>query len=307
LLLLQLKRQQLKRFDDTSKAFASRFILALSPSIDLLLTISEEELKALPPTVSPETRERIVNLKDQLSCVSVKFREALNNLKPIFSPTGGYLDKPLIPYVTGSLVDSSIQVIMNDPQKMENYFRYQYRVGSEKVIKNIPPVILNKLLARSGLVLRDILRSEPTGEVLSKSPTFQFVDRLLRTFNLWVEAKDPATSFLPKVLRPLLLWAIVLAPLFGIAFLVSQIDKLWLGLIITLLIAQFVYSAFGRKGSSKLAFKAFSFLLVFMIMAHEFFGLPLLHNGTIKLKRLFDDYCPLVQTPLTAKDCKSKF
>jgi patatin-related protein len=307
LLLLQLKRQQLKRFDDTSKAFASRFILALSPSIDLLLTISEEELKALPPTVSPETRERIVILKDQLSCVSVKFREALNNLKPIFSPTGGYLDKPLIPYVTGSLVDSSIQVIMNDPQKMENYFRYQYRVGSEKVIKNIPPVILNKLLARSGLVLRDILRSEPTGEVLSKSPTFQFVDRLLRTFNLWVEAKDPATSFLPKVLRPLLLWAIVLAPLFGIAFLVSQIDKLWLGLIITLLIAQFVYSAFGRKGSSKLAFKAFSFLLVFMIMAHEFFGLPLLHNGTIKLKRLFDDYCPLVQTPLTAKDCKSKF
>ena len=307
LLLLQLKRQQLKRFDDTSKAFASRFILALSPSIDLLLTISEEELKALPPTVSPETRERIVNLKDQLSCVSVKFREALNNLKPIFSPTGGYLDKPLIPYVTGSLVDSSIQVIMNDPQKMENYFRYQYRVGSEKVIKNIPPVILNKLLARSGLVLRDILRSEPTGEVLSKSPTFQFVDRLLRTFNLWVEAKDPATSFLPKVLRPLLLWAIVLAPLFGIAFLVSQIDKLWLGLIITLLIAQFVYSAFGRKGSSKLAFKAFSFLLVFMIMAHEFFGLPLLHNGTIKLKRLFDDYCPLVQTPLTTKDCKSKF
>jgi hypothetical protein len=129
----------------------------------------------------------------------------------------------------------------------------------------------------------------------------------LRAFNLWVEAKDPATSFLPKVLRPLLLWAIVLVPLFGIAFLVSQIDKLWLGLIITLLIAQFVYSAFGRKGSSKLAFKAFSFLLVFMIMAHEFFGLPLLHNGTIKLKRLFDDYCPLVQTPLTAKDCKSKF
>jgi patatin-related protein len=307
LLLLQLKRQQIKRFDDTSKAFASRFILALSPSIDLLLTISEEELKALPTTVSPETRERIVNLKYQLSCVSVKFREALNNLKPIFSPTGGYLDKPLIPYVTGSLVDSSIQVIMNDPQKMENYFRYQYRVGSEKVIKNIPPVILNKLLARSGLVLRDILRSEPTGEVLSKSPTFQFVDRLLRTFNLWVEVKDPATSFLPKVLRPLLLWAIVLAPLFGIAFLVSQIDKLWLGLIITLLIAQFVYSAFGRKGSSKLAFKAFSSLLVFMIMAHEFFGLPLLHNGTIKLKRLFDDYCPLVQTPLTTKDCKSKF
>jgi patatin-related protein len=307
LLLLQLKRQQLKRFDDTSKAFSSRFILALSPSIDLLLTISEEELKALPTTLSPETRERIVNLKDQLSCVSVKFREALNNLKPIFSPTDGYLDKPLIPYVTGSLVDSSIQVIMNDPQKMESYFRYQYRVGSEKVIKNIPPVILNKLLARSGLVLRDILRSEPTGEVLSKSPTFQFVDRLLRAFNLWVEAKDPATSFLPKVLRPLLLLAIVLAPLFGIAFLVSQIDKLWLGLIITLLIAQFVYSAFGRKGSSKLAFKAFSFLLVFMIMAHEFFGLPLLHNGTIKLKRLFDDYCPLVQTPLTAKDCKSKF
>jgi hypothetical protein len=230
----------------------------------------------------------------------------LNNLKPIFSATSGYLDKPLIPYVTGSIIDSSFQVIMNDPQKMEDYFRNEYRVGSEKVIKNIPPVILNKLLARSGLVLRNILRSEPTGEVLSKNPIFKVVDSLLRSIYFWVEAKDPATSFIPRVLMPLLSWVIVFASLFVIALLVSQIHKFLLGVIITLLIAQFVYSAFGRKGSIKLAFKAFSPLLVFIILAHEFFGLPLLHNGTIKLNRLFDDYCPLIQTPLTTTDCKSK-
>jgi patatin-related protein len=314
LLLLKLtnkqkNNKQINRFDKTSKAFTSGFILALKPSIDLLLSVSKEEVKALNTlnTTAPlETMDGIVKFSEQLGIVAKKLEKALNNLKPIFSPTSGYLDKPLIPYVTGSIIDSSFQVIMNDPQKMEDYFRNEYRVGSEKVIKNIPPVILNKLLARSGLVLRNILRSEPTGEVLSKNLIFKVVDSLLRSIYFWVEAKDPATSFIPRVLMPLLSWVIVFASLFFIALLVSQIHKFLLGVIITLLIAQFVYSAFGRKGSIKLAFKAFSPLLVFIILAHEFFGLPLLHNGTIKLKRLFDDYCPLIQTPLTTTDCKSK-
>ena len=157
----QINYKQINRFDKTSKAFASGFIVALIPSIDLLLSVSEEEKKALKipnTTASSETINGIVNFNNQLGNVSSKLNEALSNLKPIFSPTDGYLDKPLIPYVAGSLVDSSIQVIMNDPQKMENYFRHQYRVGSEKVKENIPPIILNKLLARSALVIRDILR-----------------------------------------------------------------------------------------------------------------------------------------------------
>jgi len=310
LLLLKLNNKQITRFDKTSKAFASGFILALTPAIDLLLSVSEEEVNALNtpnPTASSETINEIAKFNTQLVNVSSKLKEALNKLKPIFSPTDGYLDKPLIPYVTGSLVDSSIQVIMNDPQKMENYFRYQYRVGSEKVKENIPPIILNKLLARSALVIRDILRSAPTGEVLSKSPTFQFVDRLLRTFYFWVDANDPATSFVPKVLRPLLLFILAFVLALGTAFLVSQIPRLLLGVIITLLIAQLFYSTFGRKGPSKQAFRVFSILLVLMIIAHEFVGLPLPHKGTIRLKRLFNDYCPRIQTPLTAKDCKSLY
>lgn len=304
----QTNNKQIKRFDKTSKAFASGFILALTPSIDLLLSVSEEEVKALKQlktTASPETKNGIEKFNNQLGEISCKLKEALNKLKPIFSPTDGYLDKPLIPYVTGSLVDSSIQVIMNDPQKIEHYFRYQYRVGSEKVKQNIPPIILNKLLARSALVIRDILRSAPTGEVLSKTSPFQIVDRLLRTFYFWVDANDPATSFVPKVLRPLVSWIIVFALALGAAFLVSQIPRLLLGVIITLLIAQLVYSTYGNKESSKLAFKAISFLLVLMILAHEYVGLPLPHKGTIRLKRLFNDDCPRVQTPLTAKDCNS--
>ena len=304
----QINYKQINRFDKTSKAFASGFIVALIPSIDLLLSVSEEEKKALKipnTTASSETINGIVNFNNQLGNVSSKLNEALSNLKPIFSPTDGYLDKPLIPYVAGSLVDSSIQVIMNDPQKMENYFRHQYRVGSEKVKENIPPIILNKLLARSALVIRNILRSAPTGEVLSKSPTFQFVDRLLQAFYFWVDANDPATSFVPKALRRPLFFILAFVLALGTASLISQIPRLLLGVIITLLIAQLVYSTFGKKGSSKQAFKVFSFFLVLMILAHEFVGLPLPHKGTIRLKRLFNDYCPRIQTPLTAKDCKS--
>lgn len=305
----QLSNQQIKRFSDTSKSFSIKYILALTPSLETLLKTSKEELTALGTTapLDLETKNGIEAFNIQLKKVIDQLKKAEGNLKPIFSPTDGYLDKPLIPFITASLVDSSIQDILKDPLKMENFFRYQYRVGSEKVKINIPPTIRFKLLARSGLVIRDILRSEPTGEILTKSPIFQLVDRLLRTFYFWVEAKDPATSFVPKVLRPLLPLMIVFAPLFGIAFMVSQIPRLLLGVMITILIAQSAYSILGRNGSSKLAFKISSFLLIAIILAHEFLGLPLPHKGTIRLKRLFTNDCPIVQTPLTAKDCHSKY
>jgi patatin-related protein len=306
-LLDQLSNQQIKRFSDTSKAFSIKYILALTPPLEILLKTSEEELTALRTTAPSETTKGIKAFNIQLNIVIEQIKKAESNLKPIFSPTDGYLDKPLIPFITGSLVDSSIQAILNDPLKMESYFRYQYRVGSEKVKINIPPIIRYKLLARSGLVIRDILRSEPTGEILSKSPIFILVDRLLRTFYFWVEAKDPATSPVPKILRPLLTWILVFVLAFGTASLVSQIPRFLLGVIITFLIAQLVFSTIGKEGSTKRGLKAISFLLVLMILASPLVGLPLPHKGTIRIKRLFNDHCPLIQTPLTVKDCISNY
>jgi hypothetical protein len=306
-LLDQLNNQQIKRFSDTSKSFSIKYILALTPSLEILLKTSEEELAALGKTAPSETTDGIMAFKKQLENVIDRLKKAEKNLKPIFSPADGYLDKPLIPFITGSLVDSSIQDILKDPIKMDNYFRYQYRVGSEKVKINIPPIIRYKLLARSGLVLRDILRSEPTGEILTKSPIFTLVDRLLRTFSFWVEAKDPASSPVPKILRPLLTWILVFVLAFGTASLVSQIPRFLLGVIITILIAQLVFSTIGKEGSTKRGLKTISFLLVLMILAHPLVGLPLPHKGTIRLKRLFNNHCPLIQTPLTVKDCNSKY
>lgn len=306
-LLDQLSSQQIKRFSETSKAFSIKYILALTPSLEILLKTSEEEWTALRTTAPSETTDGIRAFKEQLNNVIVRLKKAENNLKPIFAPADGYLDKPLIPFITGSLVDSSIQDILKDPIKMDNYFRYQYRVGSEKIKTNIPPIIRYKLLARSGLVIRDILRSKPTGEVLSNSPTFQFVDRLLRTFYFWVEARDPTTSFVPKTLRPLLSWILVFVLALGTAFLLSQIPRLLLGVIITLLIAQLVYSTIGKNGSTKRGFKAITFLLLLMILAYPLVGLPLPHKGTIRLKRLFNDHCPLIKTPITVKDCTSNY
>lgn len=305
-LLSQLNSQRIKRFNDTSNAFAIEFVYAIIPVLETLLEISEEEKKGLDLNASQEISNWIKIFSNQLNKAVDRLKKAGNSFKPKFFPIDGYLDKPLIPFVTGSLVDSSIQDILRDDERIDYYFRYQYRVGSEKVTKNIPPTILNKLLARSGLVIRDILRSEPTGEVLSKSSIFQFVDRLLRTFYFWVDAKDPATSFVPKILRPLLSLILVIALLLGTAFLVSQISRLLLGLIITILIAQLIYGAIGKKESIKRGFKAISLLFVLVILASPLVGLPLPHEGKISLKHLFSDHCPLIKTPWTLKDCKSK-
>jgi hypothetical protein len=226
------------------------------------------------------------------------------NQPPIFSAIDGYFDRVVTPFNTQSLAKSSLQEILDDPDKTKDYFKNKYRVGSERIKKDIPPLILDKLLARSGLVLRNILLSKPTGGVLSKSVTFQFVNRLLQTFYVWVEANDPSTSFVPKVLRPLLSWIGVIALVVGTAFVVSQIPLLFLIAIITLLIAQLVYSVIGPNKWIQRSFKTIALVLVLVILASPLIGLPLPHRGTIALKRLFSDRCPLIETPWTVRDCQ---
>jgi patatin-related protein len=226
------------------------------------------------------------------------------NQPPIFSAIDGYFDRVVTPFNTQSLAKSSLQEILDDPDKTKDYFKNKYRVGSERIKKDIPPLILDKLLARSGLVVRNILLSKPTGGVLSKSVTFQFVNRLLQTFYVWVEANDPSTSFVPKVLRPLLSWIGVIALVVGTAFVVSQIPLIFLIAIITLLIAQLVYSVIGPNKWIQRSFKTIALVLVLVILASPLVGLPLPHRGAIALKRLFSDRCPLIETPWTVRDCQ---
>lgn len=209
---------------------------------------------------------------------------------PQFSAIMGYFDPALTPFATESLVNSSIQDVLRDPGKMEDYFRYKYRVGSEKIKTDIPPIIQEKLLARSGLVVRDILRSEPTGKTLQKSSTFQLVNRLLETFNLWVNAKDPKTSFVPGVLLPLLSWGGLILVVGGIAFLVSQIPSALLVLIITLLILQLIYGFIGRNKLTRGIFKAVSLTLVIAILVLSFVGLS--PDGAIQFKNPFNHQNP---------------
>lgn len=264
----------LKRVSDRAKTFSNEFVNELFLFLDLLLAVSEREEQNC---AAPQVKNVLHGINEQL-------RKVVNKLIPKFSAMGGYLDNPLIPFATSSLVNPSIQEILQDPRKTEDYFRYQYRVGSEKINKNIPPIILEGLLARSGLVIRNVLRSHPTKEFLSKSATFQFVDRLLQTFYLWVEAKNPSTSFVPKALLPLLSWIVVILVVAGTAFLVSQIPSPFLVGIITLLILQLIYSFVSQNKVTKQIFQGVSFTLITAIAVSALMGSPLLRDGIVQLR-----------------------
>lgn len=286
-----------KQLNGSSNVPSNEFVGELATFLERLSKIIEtEEKSSTAPEINPAVKKALDEINQQLCNI-------LNTLTPKFSATKGYLDKSLIPFVAGSLVDSSIHEILKDPKKTEDYFRYNYRVGSEKINTDIPPIILEKLLARFGLVLRDILRSKPTGEILSKNVAFQFVNRLLQTFYFLAEANDPTTTFVPNLLRPLFSWLGLIAIAVGTAFLVIQIPWLLLVGIITILILHLIYSSIGRNKSSKRIFKGISFVLVTAILVSILVGLPLPQDGTVWLKNPFSDRCPLIQTNWTFKNC----
>jgi patatin-related protein len=281
----------------SSEFVSNEFIGELAAFLKSLTEIIEREEKS---STASEVNSAV---KKTLGEINQQLRNILNALMPKFSATNGYLDKSLIPFVAGSLVNSSINEILKDPKKTEDYFRYSYRVGSEKINKDIPPIILKALLARFGLVVRDILRSKPTGDVLSKSIAFQFVNRLLITFYFWVEANNPTTTFVPRTLRSLFSWSGLIVIAVGTAFLVSQIPWALLVFIISVLIWQLIYSLIGQSQRYKQIFKVSFLVLLAAILASVLVGLPMSQNYTIWLKKTFSNQCPLIQTKWNFKNC----
>jgi patatin-related protein len=209
--------------------------------LNYLLKVGQAEIQAKDsPSI---TKGVIQSMNDNVSKVLDHLKESI---KPIFSATAGYLDKAITPFAVKELVKTPIQELLNDQEKLEHYFRDQCQVGSENLQENIPPIILEDVLARTGLILRNVLESKPTGAYLKNSSAFQVVKGLLQTFYWWVQARNPKSSLVPASFRPLLALLLPILAIGGVALLVSQLPTLLLVLIVSLALLQLLNSFTSR-------------------------------------------------------------
>lgn len=228
--------------------------------------------------------------------------EKSKNKTPVFKPVEGYFDPALNPFATTALVNSATEKLMQSPDDIATYFRTQYHVGSERIKKDIPPIILSQLSANFGLVFRDILRSPPTGSVLTKSAIFNLSSRFLSLYKSWLKANNPATSFVPTVLRPMLSWIGGLGVILALTYFVSLIPSLLKFTVVALLILHLVYGTMGSNRSLKVTLKTLSLLLLALVVLSALIGIPIPGENRFVLKNVLGGSahpCPLVSTPWT--------
>ena len=174
--------------------------------------------------------------------ISHQLRKMLDQLQPTYSPTVGYFDRTLTPFVASEMARISTRQI-RERQQEEDYFRNQYRVGSESLSDGVPPLILQNLAARTGLVLRDIVASKPTGDRFRPSLVYRFVNSLLELFywSVWLRSpknfqvgRAPLVRILIELLFPI--GAVVLT-----FILVTQLPSLILIGAVSLVILALLY------------------------------------------------------------------
>lgn len=77
----------------------------------------------------------------------------------------------------------------------ENFFQKDYKVGTETLLGGIPETVLKNFMARTGLILRDVIASSPTDPIryqqLRRNQLYRSTNKLLQLFYLLVQRKTP--------------------------------------------------------------------------------------------------------------------
>lgn len=93
------------------------------------------------------------------------------------------------------LVAQSIALDTMKQLDKERFFRENYRVGSETLADGIPAIVLKNFLARTGLVLRNVIANLPSDPVRSRrlrqNGIYQVVNRVLQLFYIVVQRRSP--------------------------------------------------------------------------------------------------------------------
>ena len=175
--------------------------------------------------------------------ISRQLKQMLDKLQPTYSPTIGYFDRAITPFVASELARASTRQIRERRQE-EDYFRNQYRVGSERLSEGVPSLILQNLAARTGLVLRDIVASKPTGDRFRPSLVYRFANSLLELFywSVWLRSpKNFQVGRIPVVGRILIELLFPLGAVVLTVILVTQLTRFILIIVVSIMILALLY------------------------------------------------------------------
>ncbi len=198
---------------------------------DLVLEGQREILKTdLKIVIEDEIDEQI-----EWNQQKVKPDSELDNILqptiPKYEPVPGYFGQTVTSLVAAQLAKDALTSL---PKGEEYFFRHQYKIGSEKLLTDIPTVILASLAVRASLVLRDVfanLFGPERASKIGRSIIYRIVDKTLRVFYWWLQLRGPQVfntlnSRNNPPLIPLIQIVLLVIALLGIIITISQ-SLLW--------------------------------------------------------------------------------
>lgn len=109
--------------------------------------------------------------------------------RPRYVPEEGYFDRAVDPFVAKFIAQDALRNL--SPTDKETLFQNSYKVGSEKLLEDIPAIILRGLAARTGLILRDILVSSSVGDRVVRTYTYPVLNKVLQIYYWLIQQRSP--------------------------------------------------------------------------------------------------------------------
>lgn len=152
----------------------------------------------------------------------------LGDEPPSYKPVPGYFETTVNTLAAGKLAKDAIGSF--SPQAKEEFFRNQYRIGKETLLKDIPGIVLANLATRAALIVRDIIITilgKQRAKKLQGLLSYQFVNKSLQLIYWWLQLRSPSLFQSPKFIgkRPLILALQVLLLLTAIISVVITVSN----------------------------------------------------------------------------------
>ncbi len=146
-----------------------------------------------------------------------------------YNPIKGYFDQTVSAIAAAKIAKEAVDS-WGDPHKKEHFFRHEYRVGKEKLDRDVPNIILVNLATRTILIVRNIINNSlgiNRARRLSRHPIYQFFDKSLQLFYWWLQYRGSVAleseNFHPgKPIILILQVALLVVAIAGVAVTVSQ-------------------------------------------------------------------------------------
>lgn len=164
----------------------------LQPIINNLVTEGQREIlhSDLSKVIEDEIEEQLEWNQQRIQPENTVSNK-ISNSPPKYDSVRGSFGSMINSLATAELARQSLKSLGTN---QETFFRTKYKVGSEKILTDIPPIVLLNLSIRSGLVLRDLLNTslgQERAAQLHRRLIYQVLNKTLQLFYWLLQLQGP--------------------------------------------------------------------------------------------------------------------